>query len=155
MTPPLHRPFSTQTNKNSIINSPNALTGSLSTGTIIADADAETCVADLGAGNAEVECAYFADPTGDYLLVQLTCPDGQVSLQNGCISTGPEAITGIVQDVGATQCFVNMPATGTYAVTITTTCVEMTIATASGTALKSSLSVKANRAQNIASLIGA
>lgn len=75
-----------------------------------------------------------------------------MSLQNGCISTGPQAITGFVQEGGAAQCYVNLPATGLYAVSITSTCVEMTISDGAGKVLKSSLTVKSSRAQNVASL---
>jgi hypothetical protein len=57
-----------------------------------------------------------------------------------------------VQEGGVAQCYVNAPATGLYAISITSTCVEMTISDDDGKVLKSSLTVKSSRAQNIASL---
>lgn len=112
-------------------------------GTIIADMTAGTCTALLaqGAGTADCLVDTTTDPANPYIIAQFECPAGTTSLQNGCVGTGAEAwLTAQVQDINVVQCFYRLPTTTTnYAVSVTATCVDLTIVSpVSGQALKAS-----------------
>lgn len=100
-------------------------------------------------GPAETGCR--VEPTDlTFAVAFVNCPDGQIALQNGCVSTGPEAITGVTQqleEVETVQCIVNLPAAGPYFITVTATCVDMTITAPNGKALRSSLTPEATLAR--------
>jgi hypothetical protein len=103
-------------------------------------ADRCTPLVDTIEGPAEIKCRVDPDnvpPT--FVVAYVNCPAGQIALQNGCVSTGPEAITGVTQQlelVETVQCIVNLPAAGPYVVSVTATCVEMSITAPDGKALK-------------------
>jgi hypothetical protein len=92
-----------------------------------------------------------------FAVAYVNCPDGQIALQNGCVSTGPEAITGVTQQlelIETVQCIVNLPAAGPYFMTVTATCVEMTITAPTGKALRSNATPEATLARVIAAARG-
>lgn len=130
-------------------NSPNALTGAQTSAVYQYDPTVEPpenrCVQIDKTGPAEAGCR--VDPTDlTFAVAFVNCPEGQIALQNGCVSTGPEAITGVTQQlelIETVQCIVNLPETGPYFITVTATCVDMTITAPSGKALKSNLTPEA------------
>jgi hypothetical protein len=138
--------------------SPNALTGELTSANAIVTPPPDgsttgTCEIANSQGSAVSDCLVdYSDPTAPFVIASISCPEGQIALQNGCVSTGPEAITGVTQQlssVDTVQCIVNLPTTGSYAVTVTATCVVMSINSPAGALLKSSLSLQSTRARVI------
>lgn len=133
------------------INRPNSLTGSISNANAFVTTPATSSV-DLVPcdrldviGPAKVQCsADFSDLKEAFIILRLECPAGQIAIQSGCISTGPQAITGMVQtqtetSISTAQCFINLPASGTYSASISATCVTLTITSdTSGKALEPS-----------------
>lgn len=138
---------------------PNALTGQAGAANAVIDYSGATptCSAAVVQGVGEADCAYVSDPTGDYVILEFICPAGQTSLQNGCVSGGPEAITSVIQQVDTVQCFINAPnpANPAWVSSVTSTCVDLTITAASGKALVATVpkvSASSSRGQTIASL---
>lgn len=127
--------------------SPNVLFGAQTSATYLINGGSCSQL-DL-TGPANSGCIYDPlDPS--FVTTFVECPPGQIALQNGCVSTGPEAITGVTQqltDVQTVQCTVNLPIGQPYVVTVTATCVELTITAPSGLALTSKLTPNAFHAR--------
>lgn len=132
---------------------PNALTGAQTSAVFMYDPTVEPaedrCVQIDKTGPAVAGCR--VDPTDlTFAVAFVNCPDGQIALQNGCVSTGPEAITGVTQQlelIETVQCIINLPQAGPYFLTVTATCVEMTITAPDGKALRSNLTPEATLAR--------
>lgn len=100
-------------------------------------------------GPAVTDCVYDTNEPS-FVVAYIECPDGQIALQNGCVSTGAEAITGVTQqltDVQTVQCITNLPLGQDYVVTVTATCVELAITAPGNTVLKSKQTAQATRGQ--------
>lgn len=143
-------------------NSPNVLTGTAVAGASYIDSTGAAPVCLIASQNGPVNqpgaptmtCEYFpvdADNPFPFVLMSVTCPTGQIALQNGCVSAGFEALTGVVQDLASVSCYVNVadPANPDWSGGISATCVNMELQTASGAKLTSALP-KAGRAYRAA-----
>lgn len=146
--------------KNPPHHSPNSLTGLAAAANAVidyTDPANPVCNAALVQGAGTAECAYVNDPLGPYVVLEIQCPPGQTSLQNGCVSGGSEAVTAVIQQIGTVQCFINapIPANPGWISSVTSTCVDLSITSSvSGKALVSTLlkpSAMTSRAQAIAS----
>jgi hypothetical protein len=121
------------------------LTGGISVATIVADPVTGTCTADVQQPPGVADCSFDAttDPANPYIIAQLECPAGTVAIQAGCVGTGPQGwLISTVQDTNVLQCFYrippNPPQNTPYAVSVTGTCVELSVVSASGKVLKAS-----------------
>lgn len=146
-----------------INNSPNALTGQLTAvnGQLDFTTSPPTCTAGVVQGNPliQADCEYntIDDPQNPYVVIELICPPGQIALQQGCASTGPQALTATIQQADTAQCYYNAPVgipAGGWTGTVSATCVDMTITAANGAKLVATVprvSAGASRAKLAAS----
>jgi len=116
-----------------------------------------TCTSTLVQGVVGTpSCLYVQDPAGDYVITELVCPLGFIALQDSCVSGGSEPLQSTIQNADTVQCYFAAPIQGFTGYTYSTaaTCVEMTITSASGAKLVSTvpkISAGASRAKLIAS----
>jgi hypothetical protein len=107
---------------------------------VIVDLTAGSCTATTTEGVGETSCTVDkdTDPANPLVIAEFICPDGQLALQAGCAGTGSAAwLFATIQDIDFVQCFYRIPPTEpNYIVSVTGTCVDITVNGANGKALK-------------------